>query len=96
MLLHEYIARSLPNDAYLANLYGDEYIDDRLCEYVYRSMKEKLALARDKGRGGWYREDCKIDDLKKMLIEHIDKGDMIDVINFAAMIYAKKLMAEMQ
>lgn len=43
-------------------------------------MKEKLALSRVKGRGGWQEAD--INALNIMLREHIEKGDPIDVANF--------------
>lgn len=48
-------------------------------------MTVKMAAARAKGRNGW--QQCSIADLWKMLREHVEKGDPIDVANFAMMIH---------
>lgn len=65
--------------------------DDVLCEWAAKLMKEKLNDSREKGRHGWYDNDvCTIDDLRVMLTQAIDKGDMTDVMNFAAMIKARE------
>lgn len=69
-------------------------IDDHLSDLTALAMKEKLSIARSKGRGGWWMDDCTIEKLKSMLAECIAKGDMIDVINIAAMIYAKEAIQE--
>ena len=56
---------------------------------MYMKLKEK----REEGRGGW--SDPKIVSnsvLMKELYQHLFEGDMIDVINFAAMLHARKLM----
>ena len=39
---------------------------------------------------GFY--ECSLEYLKQLLAEHIEKGDMVDVANFAAMIYARESM----
>ena len=63
--------------------------DDILVESVASEMRAKLKLKRSNGRGGWHTPSCTNEQLKAMMIEHIDKGDMIDVINFAAMIHVR-------
>lgn len=69
----------------------DMRADYRLVDYARRAMQEKLAVARDKGRGGWWNpEQCDIDELRRMLREHVEKGDMRDVMNIAAMIYVRE------
>jgi len=50
-----------------------------------RAMKAKVAKSRAKGRSGW--EGCDPADLSRMLREHVEKGDPIDVANFGMMLY---------
>ncbi len=57
------------------------------------AMAGKLKKKRLEGRGGWNREDvCSLQDLKAMLIDHLDEGegDMVDVANFAMMIWNRQ------
>lgn len=68
----------------------NQFMDDELAKSAMEAMQEKLKIARSKGREGWYRENCNTDDLKDMLKEHVDKGDMRDVMNIAAMIYYRE------
>jgi hypothetical protein len=49
------------------------------------AMRRKLGKTRAKGRGGW--QQCANADLWQMLREHIDKGDPVDIGNFAMMIH---------
>lgn len=60
--------------------------DDIAVDAMAAAMKEKLRLAREKGRGGW--ETCSQQDLSRLLREHVDKGDPRDVANFCAFLYA--------
>lgn len=48
-------------------------------------MKEKMEISREKGRSGW--EGCPVEELWKMLREHVEKGDPVDVANLAMMIW---------
>lgn len=51
-------------------------------------MKEKLALAREKGRSGWDDpEQCSVDDLTVMLRNQANGGDPVDAGNFAMMLH---------
>ncbi|HCV04096.1 MAG TPA: hypothetical protein DG048_15730 [Pseudoalteromonas sp.] len=70
--------------------YRDEQMDNELVSSAKKAMEEKLEIARQKGRGGWWTEDCQTEHLKKMLNEHVTKGDMRDVMNIAAMIYYRE------
>ncbi len=79
--------------------------DELLCEWVVRmpnkeadtilvemtayEMHKKLCKKRKAGRGGWFGPNCSNKELKAMLVEHVSKGDMVDVINIAAMIHAR-------
>lgn len=53
-------------------------------------MKNKLFLARRKGRSGWDDPtQCTNADLSRMLREHVEKGDPVDVANFCAFLIAR-------
>ncbi len=54
------------------------------------AMKEKMAASRAKGRGGW--EDpaqCSADDLSRLLRDHVERGDPVDVANFCMMLHQR-------
>ena len=59
--------------------------DDIAVDIFASVMKEKLAEARAKGRGGW--QDCDPADLSRMLREHVEKGDPRDVANFCMFLW---------
>ena len=68
-----------------------------LHDQVPKLMDLKLEKKRKEGRGGWFEEsECSIEKLKSLLIEHVEKGDMIDVMNIAAMIKVRELVDENQ
>ncbi len=57
------------------------------------AMLEKLHDKRREGRSGWNDPGrCSVRQLKKMLSEHLKKGDMVDVANFAMMIWNRQQM----
>lgn len=87
-----YLNDSLVEAADLENG-NDCYADETALMLFTRAMSEKLSQKRHEGRGGWYFESCKIEDLRSMLKTHIDKGDMVDVANLAMMIAIKESMA---
>lgn len=69
---------------------GELQWDDVAVDAFATAMKEKLAAARAKGRGGW--EDptqCTAEDLSRMLREHVEKGDPRDVANFCMMLHQR-------
>lgn len=71
--------------------FHDLQADYRLVYFAGEAMKEKLGIARSRGRGGWWNpEECSIDLLRQMLRDHVEKGDMRDVMNIAAMIYVRE------
>lgn len=60
--------------------------DDAAVDLFAAAMKKKLRFAREhKGRGGW--QDCSPEELRKMLVEHLLKGDPVDVANFCMMLH---------
>lgn len=71
---------------------GDERIADyALMRMIDRECSDRVEAARENGRHGWWDDKvCSIANLKAGLAKAITKGDMIDVINFAAMIHARE------
>lgn len=62
-----------------------KHSDDIAVELFADKMKEKLKLAREqKGRFGWAH--CTPELISKMLHDHVEKGDPIDVANFCMML----------
>jgi hypothetical protein len=62
--------------------------DDLAVDRFSAAMKEKMARARTKGRDGW--DDtvgCPAARLQGMLVDHIGKGDPVDVGNLAMMLW---------
>lgn len=69
---------------------SSEHFDDQAVDFAAKAMKEKLAKKRAEGRGGWqYPDQCTPEFLSKLLREHIDKGDPVDVLNLAMMLFVR-------
>jgi deoxyribodipyrimidine photolyase-like uncharacterized protein len=78
-----------------ARLLREEQYDDEALSIFMSAMRAKLTRKRREGRGGWYTpKQCTIESLEKMLHEHIDKGDMVDIANFCMMIFVRRLWEE--
>lgn len=74
-------ARPVPAQAHR----DDQAVDNFAC-----AMRRKLALARAKGRGGWDDPaQCGVETLARMLVEHVRKGDPVDMANFAMMLHQR-------
>jgi hypothetical protein len=70
----------------------EDKADHELVNYTTKAMRCKLGEARAKGRQGWWRQDeCSIDQLQNLLDLALADADMISVINYAAMIHARRL-----
>lgn len=66
---------------------GKHHPDDLAVDRFAAAMKAKLAKKRDEGRGGWEdKEHCSNAFLSRLLVEHVQKGDPVDVGNLAMMI----------
>lgn len=64
--------------------------DDHAVDRFASVMKDKLAKKRDEGRGGWEdKNGCSNEFLSKLLREHVEKGDPVDVANFCMMIHQR-------
>lgn len=67
-----------------------KHADDIAVDQFAAAMKAKLAKGRAKGRDGWHdKSQCTAGDLSKLLRGHVDKGDPVDVGNFAMMLYQR-------
>jgi len=73
------------------HLVGGQHPDDLAVDRFAAAMKAKLAKRRDEGRGGWEdKEDCSQLFLSQLLREHVEKGDPVDVGNFAMMLHQRE------
>lgn len=64
--------------------------DDIAVDRFAAAMKEKLAAARAKGRGGWENDEPGMQQrLSDMLRAHVEKGDPRDVANFCMFLHQR-------
>jgi Lar family restriction alleviation protein len=74
--------------ANLAQQLVDQHPDDVAVNRFAAAMKAKLAASRAKGRGGWDDpKQCNSKKLAEMLVDHVRKGDPVDIGNFAMMLH---------
>lgn len=67
---------------------GERHSDDVAVDRFAAAMKAKLAKKREQGYSGWDEPDeCTVDSLARMLVEHLPKGDTVDIANFAMMLW---------
>lgn len=82
------IAGSVPSPS--PHTTGDQHPDDIAVDRFAAAMKAKLANKRAEGRGGWDNPDeCSTEWLSELLRRHVEKGDPVDVGNFAMMIHQR-------
>lgn len=68
----------------------DAHPDDAAVDRFAVALKEKLAAAREKGRGGWEdKSDVSSEELSAMLVAHVLKGDPRDVANFCMFLHQR-------
>lgn len=65
-----------------------QHPDDAAVEKLAVMMKQKLAEKRAQGRSGW-DTDCTQQRLSDLLRQHVEKGDVLDVANFCAFLFAR-------
>lgn len=71
-----------------------QHPDDIAVDRFAAAMKAKMAKSRAKGRGGWDDEaQCSMDTLARLLIEHVAKGDPVDIGNLAMMLHQREVAA---
>lgn len=69
---------------------GDQHPDSLAVDRFSAAMKAKLAKKREEGRGGWEDKDrCTNAFLSQLLLEHVAKGDPVDVGNLAMMLHQR-------
>lgn len=66
-----------------------KHSDDLDVDRFATAMKTKLALKRADGRSGWDGPDCDAAVLSRLLREHVEKGDPLDVGNLAMMLHQR-------
>src|SRR5690606_10886136 len=67
-----------------------QHPDDAAVDRFAAAMKEKLARKREEGRGGWDdKEKCSGEYLSRLLREHVDNGDPVDVGTLAMMLHQR-------
>lgn len=67
------------------NLYDVWHTDEIALVRFALCMRDKLALARERGRHGWETAPC--EHLSELLREQVAKGDPLDVANFCMMLH---------
>lgn len=66
----------------------DVHVDDHCIRQFAKTMSDKMAASRAKGRSGWDdANQCSVDHLRSCLYDHLDKGDPVDVANFCMMLH---------
>ncbi|WEK04545.1 MAG: hypothetical protein P0Y65_20610 [Candidatus Devosia phytovorans] len=64
--------------------------DDEAVASFVGAMCLKLAHRRHEGREGWEdRDQCSAEFLSQLLREHVEKGDPVEVANFAMMLHQR-------
>lgn len=72
--------------------YRDRHPDDVAIDVFAQAMKNKMAQKREQGYSGWdIVDECTDEFLAKMLVDHVVKGDPVDVANFAMMLFARNV-----
>ncbi|WP_264840966.1 hypothetical protein [Burkholderia cenocepacia] len=67
-----------------------QHPDDLAVDRFAALMKAKLAKKRAAGRSGWDDPNqCDVATLARMLVDHVAKGDPLDVGNFAMMLHQR-------
>lgn len=68
----------------------DQNADKLLVEFAAHEMRERLNSQSESGFHGWHGPNCTNEDLIERLKKNLEKGDLIDVLNLAAMALARQ------
>lgn len=89
----------------IRSISSSELADDHGLLRFMAAMAKKLNRKREEGRCGWnlepytvqpdrgdavWRGGCTVADLRQMLKDHFKKGDMVDIANFAMMVWNRE------
>lgn len=88
----ETVAAESEARAALAQKGGEmRHADDLAVDRFAAAMKAKLSKKRAEGRGGWEdKAECSNELLSRLLREHVEKGDPLDVGNLAMMLHQRE------
>lgn len=93
MCQFDHIARETPSTSFAC------HPDDAAVNRFATAMKSKLAVAREKGRGGWNDPDrCSVELLAALLMDHLQKGNegnYVDIANLAMMLHLRMASPEL-
>ncbi|MFJ2989994.1 hypothetical protein ACIPF8_19180 [Collimonas sp. NPDC087041] len=84
-------ARRVPEIG-IADLQDDDaaIFDDHAVDLFTKAMKDKLAIKRQQGFGGWHDiSQTSGERLAELLLGAVAKGDPVDVANFAMMLFCR-------
>ena len=60
--------------------------EDKAVSHFANSMKERLDESRDRGKGGWWRDDTPIEVLYEGLLKAVTELRYVDIANYAMML----------
>lgn len=93
-VLERFISEVERSTADVSALTQAQHPDDMAVDRFSAAMKTKMAASRAKGRSGWDDESqCTMGALARMLMEHVAKGDPVDIANFAMMLHQREAAA---
>lgn len=65
----------------------EKVFNKKALKLLSEAMSNKLEKKFNEGRGNWFHSSTTREDLSRMLKEHVEKGDPVDVANFCMMLY---------
>jgi hypothetical protein len=75
----------------ITNIFSDDDADELGVKRFAKAMNAKLSDKRAQGKYGWNKpDDCTIAYLRRLLETHVEKGDPVDIANFAMMIWNRE------
>jgi hypothetical protein len=71
----------------------EDRADRELISFTQKSMQQRLSMARRSGKHSWWNSQrCEVNALRQLLYRALDEEDLVSVINYAAMIHARKII----
>ncbi|WP_312529627.1 hypothetical protein [Paracoccus sp. (in: a-proteobacteria)] len=88
----DYVAGEWMQSRILAAIQPDpepKHPDEEAVDRFAAAMKTKLRKKRAEGRSGWDGPECDANVLTRLLREHVEKGDPLDVGNLSMMLHQR-------